>query len=53
LDLVNNGQLIEWDNDNEEFFFCKERDSKYLSESELRKIFRDCVRGLAYRNIKY
>ena len=50
LDYAAGGQLIEWNEDESEFYFCKEdRTEKVIPESELRRIFRDCVKGLSYR----
>ena len=50
LEYAEKGQLIEWDEENETFYFVDGREEKYLKEEKLLPIFQDCVLGLAYRN---
>lgn len=50
LEYAEKGQLIEWDEENEKFYFVNGREEKYMKEEDLLPIFQDCVLGLVYRN---
>lgn len=51
LDFAEKGQLIEWNEDDNIFVYTEEREKPFLEESELRKIFQDCILGLYYLHI--
>ena len=52
LDFAAGGQLIEWDEDESLYFFTNPDRQEDLSENDLRRIFRDCIKGLSYRKNK-
>ncbi len=53
LDYASGGQLIEWDDDESKWFFSHEDQHEPLKEDYLRKVFRDCIKGLNYRMIEW
>lgn len=54
LDFCAKGQLIEWDDEIEKFFFCDEsHGSESLEEEKLKDIFRECLTGLHYLHINH
>lgn len=59
LDFCEQGQLIEW-NENKNKYSLKsqishsqiyEPDKDFINEEELKRIFRDCIKGLHYRKL--
>ena len=53
LDYAEQGQMIEWDENEEKFYFTKEHSNQeVMSEDFLRKIFRDIIKGLYYCTVQ-
>ncbi|KAL4468337.1 hypothetical protein ABPG72_010738 [Tetrahymena utriculariae] len=48
IDYAQGGQLIEWDDDEEKFFFCNQNQNEAYDEDYLRELFRGCIKGLSY-----
>ncbi len=44
IDFAENGQIIEWDEDNSRFYHL--RQNAYIEEDELRKMFRQIILGV-------
>ena len=53
MDYAENGQLLEWDQKDNSFKFTKPFAEEFLPEKELRRIFRDIVKGLYYRKLEF
>jgi len=53
MDYAERGQMLEWDNKQEKFYFTTEHHKEFLGEIYLKKIFIDILEGLSYRNIHY
>ena len=49
IDYAYPGQLIEWDEDENKFFFQNENQVENFDENYLRQLFRGCIEGLNYR----
>ena len=52
LDYAAKGQLIEWNDEEEKFYFCHPQPTDFLSEDKLKQIFREVLIGIHYRIIK-
>jgi len=52
LDYAENGQLLEWNQEDNSFKFTKPFAEEVLPENELRRIFRDIVKGLYYCKLR-
>ncbi|KAL4427503.1 hypothetical protein ABPG74_015206 [Tetrahymena malaccensis] len=52
IDYAQGGQLIEWDDDEEKFFFCNQNQNEAYTEDYLRELFRGCIKGLSYCKYK-
>lgn len=53
MDYAEGGQLIDWNEDDNRFYLRHEYQENFLSETYLRTLFRDIVKGLYYRNFKH
>ncbi|EGR31463.1 hypothetical protein IMG5_109220 [Ichthyophthirius multifiliis] len=51
LEYAKGGQLIEWDDVDQKFYFCNPNQHEPFNEKFLRKIFRGCIKGLYYLHI--
>lgn len=50
MDYASQGQLIEWDDDEEKFYFCNGQ-TEFLNEERMKQIFSECIAGLYYLHI--
>ena len=48
LEYAKRGQILEWNDREEKFYFTKETSQEFLSEEYLKKIFIDILEGLSY-----
>ena len=53
LEYAENGEIISWDEEKGRFKIKTINNEPYLSEEYIRKIFRDCIKGLLYRKKKF
>lgn len=49
MEYAENGEIISWDEEKGRFKIKTLTNEPYLSEQYIRKIFRDCIKGLLYR----
>lgn len=49
MDYAERGQMLEWDESHERFFFTTDTCNEFLGEQYLKKIFIDILEGLSYR----
>ena len=49
MDYAERGQMLEWDEAHEKFYFTTDTYNEFLGEQYLKKIFIDILEGLSYR----
>ena len=49
MDYAERGQMLEWDEEHEKFFFATDAYNEFLGEQYLKKLFIDILEGLSYR----